>query len=319
MNFASRDLLFVLLVLPALIWFARWLERRPARYAVAFTNLDLLAATAGSRRRYRRWLPLALLLLAVTAAIFALAGPRLQSSSTTAHATVVLLVDTSGSMNATDVEPTRLGAAQAAMDAFAARAPPGVKIGLVAFSSTPAEIVPPTTERSALRQGIETLSADAATAIGDGLRLAVSVAERAPHTHGGIQNERKRAAIVLLSDGAQTYGRLSPLSGAELARAAGISVDTVGLGSPRRSGRLQYGEMYNKPDLATLAAIASTTGGRTYEARSARRLSSIYRTLSTSLTHRRVTVQIASWFSGIAAFLLLAAIAASRLQWQTLP
>ncbi|NUR78501.1 MAG: VWA domain-containing protein, partial [Thermoleophilia bacterium] len=231
MSFSSPWLLVALLIVPAMLAAALWLERRRARYAVAFTNLDLLLSVAPRRRSGRRWIPLALFLLALTAAATALARPRATISVPASRATVVLLVDVSGSMRAADVKPTRLGAAQNAMAAFADHVPKGVKVGLVSFSTGPNLLVLPTTDRTVLHEGIDLLSPEAGTAIGDGLQLAVQTVKSSVGDATRGKDGKIPGAIVLLSDGAQTRGTLTPLQGAGKARDAGIRVFTVALGT----------------------------------------------------------------------------------------
>ena len=158
MTFASPYLLPLLLVVPAVAFFVWWLERRRVRYAVAFTNLDLLASVVEQRRRrWRSFVPPALFLLALALASAAVARPRTTVQETNDRATVVLLVDVSGSMRANDVKPTRLLAAARAMSLFAGRVPKKVKIGLISFSTGPDILVPPTTDRALLQEGIELL------------------------------------------------------------------------------------------------------------------------------------------------------------------
>src|SRR3954454_17212945 len=170
MTFGWPWLLLALVIVPITLAFALWLERRRSRYAVAFTNLDLLASVASTRRAPKPWVPLVLFLLALAIAMAALAmarahvspaalaRPRAHVSVPAGRATVVLLADVSGSMRAADVKPTRLGAAQAAMATFADRIPKGVKVGLVSFSSGPNLLVIPTTDRAILHEGIDLLS-----------------------------------------------------------------------------------------------------------------------------------------------------------------
>ena len=158
MSFASPYFLIALLLVPLVLGLAIWFDRRRARYAVAFTNLDLLASVVAKRRRpWRRWIPLALFLLALAAASTALARPRAKVSVTSSQATVVLLVDVSGSMRANDVKPTRLGAAQHAMAIFSDKVPRKVRIGLVSFSTGPDVLVSPTVDRGVLQEGIDLL------------------------------------------------------------------------------------------------------------------------------------------------------------------
>jgi Ca-activated chloride channel family protein len=340
-TFSSPWFLVALLLVPLVLALAIWFDRRRARYTVAFTNLELLAGVATSPRRPLRWLPLALFLLALAAASTALARPNAKVSVPSDKATIVLLVDVSGSMRAADVKPTRLGAAQVAMSAFADRVPKGVRLGLVSFSSDPDLLVIPTTDRSVLHEGIDLLVPEAGTAIGDGLAMAVQVVKTTLTGARKGKDGKVPGAIVLLSDGAQTRGTLTPLDGAARARDAGIRVFTVALGT--KNGTLGFGggpfggyglgggfnngggggnggrRFPVRPDPVTLAAIARETDGKTFEARSASKVQSIYKRLGSSIAQRQVNREISSWFVGAAALLLLASIAASRLTGSRLP
>jgi Ca-activated chloride channel homolog len=334
-SFASPWLLLVLLVVPATLALALWLDRRRARYAVTFTNLDLLASVAGTRRSWKRWVPLALFLLALAAASTALARPKAPVSVPANRATIVLLVDVSGSMRAADVKPTRLGAAQAAMAVFADRVPKGVKVGLVTFSTGPNLLVIPTTDRAILHEGIDLLSPEAGTAIGDGLELAVKTVLTAVGDAPRGKDGKVPGAIVLLSDGAQTRGVLAPLDGAALARNAGIRVFTVALGTDNGTldpstfgfgfggggggGLGRTGRFPVKPDPVTLAAIARETDGKTYRAQSASKVEEIYKQLGSSIAHKSVKREISSWFAGGAALLLLLSLGSARLTGERLP
>jgi Ca-activated chloride channel homolog len=334
-TFGSPFMLLALVVVPLMLGLALWVDRRRARYAVAFTNLDLLASVAAQHRRpWRRWIPLALFLLALAAASTALARPRATVSVTSSQATVVLLVDVSGSMRAADVKPSRLGAAQHAMDVFADKVPKGVRIGLVSFSTGPDVLVVPTTDRDVLHEGIDLLSPEAGTAIGDGLGVAVQVVKSALGDAPRTKDGKLPGAIVLLSDGAQTRGVLTPLEGATRARNAGIRVFTVALGT--NHGTLGFGPFGGyglgggfggpggrrfpvRPDPVTLAAIAHTTDGQTFRATSASKVDSIYKRLGQSIAHRKTTREVSSWFAGLAALLLVGSLGAARITGERLP
>ena len=334
MSFTWPYVLFVLVLIPGLLALARWLDRRRARYAVAFTNLELLAAVAGTRRSWRRWVPLALFVLALAAASTALARPRAIVSVPSNRATVVLLVDVSGSMRAADLKPTRLGAAQAAMAAFADKVPKNVKVGLVSFSTGPNLLVIPTTDREILHEGIDLLSPEAGTAIGDGLALAVQTVKTSVADAPRAKDGKIPGAIILLSDGAQTRGTLTPLQGAGRARDAGVRVFTVALGTDH--GTLGFGPFGGdglgggfgggpqrrfpvRPDPVTLAAIARETDGKTYRAKSASKVQEIYKQLGASVAHRDAKREVSSWFAGVAALLLLLSVAAARATGERLP
>jgi Ca-activated chloride channel family protein len=317
-SLASPWFLFALALVPLVAAFAVWIDRRRARYSVAFTNLELLEAVAEQRRRpLRRWIPLLLLLLALASASAALARPRATVRTAKGHATIVLLVDVSGSMRSDDVKPTRLGAAQSAMHSFLDKMPKSVKIGLVSFSTEPNVLVPPTTDRSQMDEGIDLLEPEAGTAIGDGLAVAVDVAKSADGNVARVNGEKAPAAIVLLSDGAQTRGVLSPLQGADRAKVAGIPVYTIALGTVDGTLTLPPGfafpfqsRIHVRPDPAILRAISAATGGVSYQAHTASRANSIYRSLSTRLGTEVSKREVSSWFTGIAAALLLGALGA---------
>jgi Ca-activated chloride channel family protein len=334
-TFGSPWFLLALLVVPATLAFGLWVERRHAKYAVAFTNLDVLASVATPQRRPLRWLPLLLFLLALASASAALARPRAHVAVPSDRATIVLLIDVSGSMRAADVKPSRLGAAQAAMDLFVDKVPKPVKIGLVSFSSSADLLVIPTTDRSILHEGIDLLVPEAGTAIGDGLGLAVQVARS---TLGPVRKNKEGkipAAIILLSDGAQTRGVLTPLQGAAKAKNAGIRVFTVALGT--KNGTLGFGGgpfggsgygngPFNsqgrfpvRPDPLTLAAIARATGGKTFQAKTASKVQGVYKQLGASIATKTKPHEITSWFVGVAALLLFGSLGLARVTGERLP
>jgi Ca-activated chloride channel homolog len=329
MTFGSPYFLPLLAVVPAVVFFVWWVERRRARYAVAYTNLELLASVVEQRgRRWRAFIPLALFLLALTLASAAVARPRETVQVTNDRATVVLLVDVSGSMRASDVRPTRLLAAAHAMSLFAGRVPKKVKIGLISFSTGPDILVPPTTDRALLQEGIELLEPEGGTAIGDGLGVAVQVVQSAVGDVKKGKDGKIPGAIVLLSDGAQTRGDLTPLQGADRAKRAGIRVFTVALGTNHGTlgGGVLGGGLFGgsgrfavRPDPVTLAAIARDTDGVTFRAKSADKVEQIYKQLGKSIARRPAQREISSWFAGAAALLLLASLGASRAMGGRLP
>jgi len=335
-TFGSPYLLLALLLVPAVLAAALWLDRRRTRYAVAFTNLDLLASVARRRRSLRGWVPLALFLLALALAGVALARPNATVHTPRQRATIVLLVDVSGSMRATDVKPSRLGAAQAAMVTFLDKVPASVKVGLVSFSTEPNVLVPPTTDREMMREGIGLLVPEAGTAIGDGIAVAVRVVQSSLGNAPRGPNGKVPGAIVLLSDGAQTRGVLQPLQGADRAKAAGIPIYTIALGTNHGTlngfgfpgfggggggggGGFGGGRFPVRPDPAILRAISNDTGGIAYRAQTASKVTEVYRRLGSSVISRPAKREISSWFVGAAAFLLLGSLAAGRVVGERLP
>ena len=290
MSFEAPALLATLVVVP-LAAVGYWLlQRRRPRYAVRYTNLEVLAGVAGSRGAWRRHVPAALLLAALTALCVAFARPTVTVQSPNERASVVLVVDTSGSMRATDVKPTRLAAAKQAMRSFLDRAPSSLRVGIVSFSDEAQVVVPPTVDRARLQQGIDVLGPGFGTALGDGIARAVELARAAAgRTADGVtatttqlkdEKGRALASILLLSDGAQTRGLLSPGQGAERAQEAGVPVFTVALGTD--GGTILAGPPGQEqvipvpPDRETLGAIAEYTGAQSFDAQSAATLQKVY-------------------------------------------
>ncbi len=340
MSFGHPLLLLTLLVLPALVALFVLVERRPARYTMTFTNVDVLA-TVVEGRQLRRYVPPLLALLAVGSLCVALARPHRSTLVPSDKATVVLVIDVSGSMHATDVKPTRLGAAQAAVRTFLDKVPKQLRVALVAFAGDPLVAAPPTTDHDLVREALNSLdfySGFGGTAIGDALRAAVELVKPAPPQ--GAQTiaytaaaAKSPAAILFLSDGHQTRGLLEPLEGAALAKQAGIPVYTISLGTPNgvldRStgfgGQFPGGGGFGPsriavpPDPATLREIAKTTGGTFFEARSAKALSSAYRNIGSIVGREPGSKEITSELLILAALLLVAAGGLSALVGPRLP
>jgi Ca-activated chloride channel homolog len=336
MSFGHPVLLLTLLVLPLAVLAYVLLERRRARYAVTFTNLDVLASVAGGRSP-RRYVPPALFLLALGLLCVALARPHRSTLVASDKATVILVVDVSGSMHATDVKPTRLGAAQAAVRLFLERVPKRVKVGLIAFSSEPQIAAPPTTDRDLVRRSLDELDflqAYGGTAIGDAIAAATDLGQKSvgkgkkPETIAyTIEKKNPLVTILFLSDGKQTRGSLAPLAGAQRAKAAGIPVYTVALGTPNGVLNRPFGFGGNgmptripvPPDPATLHAIANMTGGKFFSARSADTLQSAYKQLGSKLGRVPGTREATNEVVFLAVLALLAAAILSALWAPRLP
>jgi Ca-activated chloride channel family protein len=338
MSFGHPLLLLTLLVVPAAVGLYVVLERRPMRYAMTFTNLDVLASVAGGRS-VRRYLPPALLLLALATLCVALARPHRSTLVPSDRATVILVVDVSGSMRATDVKPTRLGAAQEAVRTFLGKVPARVRVGLIAFSGEAQVAAPPTTDHELVRASLDSLdffSGFGGTAIGDALAAAVELAK--PATSSSTQTiaftiasaTKSLVSILFLSDGHQTRGLLQPLEGAARAQRAGIPVYTIALGTPNGvldRGRGGFGggafggpqRIPVPPDPATLREIARMTGGRFFEARSAQAVESAYRNLGSVVAREPGRKEVTNEFLALAAILLVAGGGLSALLSPRLP
>src|SRR5437588_2014209 len=336
MSFGHPLLLLSLLVVPFAIGLYMLAERRRMRYAVVFTNLDVLASVVGGRP-VRRYVPPALFFVALAALCIALARPQRHALVPSDRATVILVVDVSRSMEATDVKPTRLGAAQAALRTFLDHVPKRVHVGLIAFAGEAQVASPPTTDHSAVRTSLDDLSffnGFGGTAIGDALAAAVQLGKTA--LPGGKPQQtiaftlRKPGSslvsILFLSDGHQTRGDLQPLEGAQLAKDAGIPVYTIALGTP--NGRLtrDAGPFFGGPqsipvvpDPATLSAIARLTGGKFFEARTAQAVSSAYAHLASLVAGVPGRSEVTYIFLALAAAFVLAALTLSLLWSPRLP
>jgi Ca-activated chloride channel family protein len=290
----------VLILLAAYVW---WRRRRPAA-AVPFPDVDLVAMAAPPPRK-RRFIPLVLAALALVGFAFALARPEVTRQVPREEATVMLAIDVSGSMAASDVEPYRLAAAQEAARIFADTVPRQFQVGLVAFSGEAAVLVPPTTDRLAFNRALQGLVADGATAFGDAVMASLDAIQR---TQPGAETLRS-ARILLLSDGANTVGTL-PEDAARRAKELGVPVFTVALGT--QDGVLADGRRV-PPDPEALAALAETTGGRTFESEDAGSVKQVYEDLGTFIGTREIQDEVTAWPAGIAALLLaFAGLAAWR-------
>ena len=326
MSFEAPALLLGLLVVP-LAAVGYWLvQRRRARYAVRYSNLDVLASVAGTRSTWKRHVPAALLLASLAALAVAFARPTVTVQAPDERASVVLVVDISGSMRAQDVQPTRLAAAKEAMMSFLAQAPDTLRVGIVAFSNEPQVIVSPTLDRAQLKQGIQLLEPAFGTALGDAIARSVDLARETTAVSGQqaaapVKDAKGRAlaSILLLSDGFQTRGLLSPGQGAQAARTAGVPVFTIALGT--EGGTIVDREQVIPvpPDRETLAAIAQYTGGEAFDAETAGALKHVYQGLGSRVGRRDRPREVTSAFVAAGALLLVGAAGAALLVAPRLP
>jgi Ca-activated chloride channel family protein len=238
----------------------------------------------------------------------ALARPEVERDQPREQATIMLVMDVSGSMAAEDVEPYRLRAAQDAALRFADEAPRNYQIGLVSFSGAASLLLPPTTDRAAFERAIESLVPDGATAVGDAVSTALDAIRDsdAPSQDGKFESAR----ILLLSDGSSTTG--IPVSTAiDQAKEMGVPVFTVALGT--EEGVLDNGQRV-PPDGPALSGLAEATGGDFYETRDAESLGAVYERLGSFIGTERVPTEVTGWPAGLAAILLvMAGVAAWRL------
>ena len=308
MSFQAPLLLGLLAVVPLVAALYVFAQKRRRKFAVRYTNVDVLAAVAG--RSWTRHVPAVLALLALAALLIAVARPQRTVAAERREATVILVFDTSGSMLATDVKPSRLAAAQAAGNTFADAVPDEFRIGVVGFGSSAQQLAEPTTDHARVKATISSLQVKGATAMGDALKLAYNTA-RVPIPDGLGGSRRLPAAIVLLGDGASTRGS-DPIDVVQDSKKFKIPVYTVALGT--QNGTLTHtnpttGRTNTErvpPDLLTLQDIARDTGGQFFATADATRLETVYRSLGTRLAKTTEKRQVTSAFAGGALVLLLA-------------
>lgn len=309
MSFYSPLWLFLLLLIPLGLSAQRLARRRARRFAMRFPAVPTVVAAMGTRPDWRRHVPVAAVLAATAALSFALARPHVTTRVPVREASLMLVLDRSGSMDATDVQPSRLDAAERAANTFVGQLPSNARVGVVTFSSAPDTIVAPSTDHLAARRAIDTQTASGATATGDALSVALNLLHQAKANHG-------RSAIVLLSDGASNAGQ-DPISVAQRAAQAKVSIYTVALGTP--SGSLPNPDPFGPPvavppDPQLMQQIARTSHGRSFTAQDANGLISIYKGLGTQLGSRSHQTEITVAFAAAALALLLVA-AVGSLRW----
>ena len=346
MSFEQPLLLLTLLVLP-LAWLGwRLATRRRMQYAVRFTNVEVLAGVVGKPSRLRFVAPV-LFALALAALCFAVSRPHVSGLGPSDEGAVILVLDVSGSMQAEDVKPTRLAAAQSAIHTFLDKVPSRVRVGLVLFAGEAQVATPPTRDHELVGEAVDAAGefrGFGGTAIGDAIATAVRLGIQITgnSANGSLASYRTTApprvsstlvSILFLSDGRQTQGTLQPLEGAARARAAGFPVYTVALGTtgattlrgfpggfPAGGGPFAGpGRRGLSPDPVTLKAIATQTGGKFFRARSAGAVDSAYSKLGSSLGRTRGHVEVTDIFTALGAALLVGAVALSAFWSPRLP
>jgi len=319
-RFAAPIALAALALLPLAAGLYWLLERRRARDAARFANPALVPNLVPSQPGWRRHFPVVLTLIALTALVLGLARPHAAVSVPREEATIVLAIDTSRSMVATDVKPTRLAAAQKAIRAFAKEVPKQFRLGMVSFGDVAYVIAPATPKREVLEAALVALRPGEGTALGDGIARSIQLA-RGARTKDG---ERPPAAILVLSDGAQTQGVLQPLQAARRAQRFRIPVYTVALGTdegvvevPHPGGLTE--RVTVPPDPATLRQISALTRGRFYAAPDGARLDAVYKELGSRIGRTTEDRELTAAFAGAGAALLLAALGFSAVVFGRIP
>ena len=207
-------------------------QRRRRKYVVRFTNFDLLENIVADSPRWRRHVPAAFALLALTALVIGMARPQVAVAVAREEATVILAMDSSGSMTATDVAPDRMTAAREAASSFVENLPDGFRVGVVSFSNEADVVVPPTADREEALRGLSALRADNGTALGDAIARSVDLGVTSLDEQlAAAKADDKPVVVLVLSDGANTTGDYEPLEAAQKAVDAKVPVYTVALGT----------------------------------------------------------------------------------------
>lgn len=301
-----RLLLLVLVLALGLVYVL--FQRRRARYAVRFTNLELLESVAPRRPGWRRHVAAGVQLLALAVLIVALAQPAHDIQVPRERATVMLALDVSLSMEATDVRPSRVEAAKSAAISFLDDVPPQVNVGLVTFAGSARVRVTPTTDRETVRVAIEDVPLSDGTAIGDAIDASLDALADVPPAPDG---SAVPAAIVLLSDGSTTKGTPNAIA-TQNAIDAGVPVSTIAFGTPDGTVTLDSGEVVNVPvDPAALARISEATGGTAYRAETQGELRDVYARIGSSIGYDTEESSLVLWFvgGGVAVLLLASGLA----------
>ena len=338
MSFLWVDMLWALVLVPALVMAYILVQRRRRKYALRYASLSLVKEALGRGPGIRRHIPPVLFLMGMATMIFAVARPVASVMLPSQQGTVILTVDVSGSMRAEDLQPNRIEAAKSAALAFVEKQPRNVRIGVVSFSNNASVVQAPTTDREALVAAINRLAIQRATAIGSGIltsleaifeepgpratpasRDTLSLSEPTPTATPVARGAYAPAVVVLLSDGVSNAGP-PPLQAAKQASDRGVRVYTVGLGSPEGTVLSFSGRSIRvRLDEETLKRIAEETDATYYKAGSETDLREIYESLSTQVVFRAEQTELTAGFTGAATALMLLAGALSLLWFSRLP
>jgi Ca-activated chloride channel family protein len=331
MNFLWLEALWGLLLLPLLVGAYVWLLKRRKKSAVTWATLGIVKEAMGAQRAWRRHVPPALLLLALAALLVATARPTAVVTLPLIEQTVILAMDVSGSMRATDVEPNRLIASQNAAKAFLSELPRNVRVGIVSFAGTAAVVLPPSLSREDAIAAIDRFQLQRATAIGSGIVLSLATIfpdagidlsqitgqRLMPKALGDNKPEKEftpvepgsynSAAIILLTDGQRTTGPDS-MDAAKMAADRGVKVYTVGVGT--KDGEtigFEGWSMRVRLDEETLKQVAMATRAEYFYAGTAVDLKKVYQSLGSRLSAQKKETEITALFAALGGLLALAA------------
>jgi Ca-activated chloride channel homolog len=330
MNFIWPEMLWALVAVPLLVLLYVWLLRRRKKTAIRFASLTLVKEAMGKSAAWRRHLPPALLLVAVSALLFSAARPTAVISLPSQQETIILAIDVSGSMRATDVLPDRITAAKEAAKAFVNELPRSVRIAVVQFAGTAAVVQAPTLSRDDVTAAIDRFQLQRGTATGSGIVLSLAtIFPEAGIDLSQITGQRNMppgpndkpkadftpvqpgsygsAAIIMLTDGQRTTGP-DPMEAAKMAADRGVRVYTVGVGT--KDGEtigFEGWSMRVRLDEDTLKSIATMTRADYFYAGTAADLKKVYQSLSTRLVVEKKETEISALFAAFGALLVMLA------------
>ncbi len=315
LSFQAGFRLWLLLAVAALIAAYVVQQLRRKQYAVRFTNLALLDRIAPRRPAWRRHVPAIATLLALTTFTTAFAKPSRPEKVPRERATVVMAIDVSLSMEATDVNPTRIEAAKDAAASFVDLLPARLNLGLVSFAGTAQVLVAPTTDHDLVKRSISTLELGPRTAIGEAVYLSLQSINTVPSEPG---QAKPPARIVLMSDGETTVGRPNEQAG-QAAAEAKTPVYTIAFGTDDGTVAVE-GRLVPVPvNREALRRLAETTGGKAFDATSGRELRQVYADIGSSIGYRTVPREVTAWFVGLGLLFAMAGAVGSLVWTSRLP
>lgn len=309
-SFLAPERLWVLIVVPLLVAGYIYLVLRKKKTGMRFTNTAILARVVPKQSQWRRHLAVALSLAALVALSLAWARPNGIEMVPRERATIIVVIDTSQSMAATDVPPTRLDAAKQAALTFVKALPQQYNVAVVSLSGNPAVVLPPTTDRVQAQQAINSLKLADSTAVGESVYTALNALQLAPK---GTDSSPAPGAIVLLSDGQNTAGR-SPAQAAAEAKKENVPIYTIAYGTENGYVDLDGERQRVPPDKELLASIAQASGGQTFSAENLDQLNKVYNNIRSEVGQTPTKKETTALWAGYGlAFAVVAALAAVSL------
>jgi Ca-activated chloride channel family protein len=311
MSFQAPLFLAGLVLVPLVVWAYVAQSRRRARAAEAFALTPVQPSVVPRRPGWRRHVPMAAYALALAALVVALARPETTVAVPDERASIMLVTDISGSMQATDVSPSRLVAARESAEDFLGAVPRDIRVGAMAFNQRPRALSAPTTERDAVRAALARLEPSGGTATGDALSAALTILARQRGAEGS--DSPPPSAIVLLSDGTSVRGR-DPVDVARDAAEQKVPIYTIALGTDQGTIEVEGQTKRVPPDREAMAQVAQISGGQTFTPTDADALSAVYERLGSQVGTKMEERQVTAWWAG-GAVALLAVGAALSLAW----